>query len=167
MRRSALPRTTPGPRRARLGRSRRLLAFGLIAAGLTGCATPLEVPLARRSEGLPSGNRGQSSSVVFSNPGVAAAMNATPDWVRPEYARNNDNLVYSRPRALTAIDSWPQVAPPSLERQRRTTIGRNPDQIIIFVSPDRGRATSRKGSGQRQRPARGGRDRNLPTHRVR
>lgn len=117
----------------------RASALGLLGVMLGGCVTTVNVPLARRGEGLPSGNRGQSSSVVFSSPEVAAAMAQTPDWVRPEYARNNSNLAYAQPRALTAIDAWPQVPPPSVTNLRRTTLNLNPQQIIIFTGPRNGR----------------------------
>jgi hypothetical protein len=115
--------------------------LGLLLSGglLTGCATTLDLPVARRSEGLPSANRGQSSAVVFSGPAIAAAMTQVPDWVRPEYARNNGTLALAEPRALTAIDTWPQVPPPTIAAQRRTTLNRNPQQIIIFTRPGAGR----------------------------
>lgn len=102
---------------------------------LPGCATAARAPLARRTEGLPSHNRGQSAAAVFSGPEVAWAMSDTPEWVRPEYARNDGALALREPRALTAIDEWPQPAPPSIERQRRTTISRSPETIIFFAPP--------------------------------
>jgi hypothetical protein len=105
----------------------------------TGCATAVNVPLARRTEGLPSANRGQSSSAIFNTPAVANAMADTPEWVRPEYGRNDQNLAYADPRALTAIDTWPQVPPPTIAAQRRFTLNRNPQQIIIFTTPGAGR----------------------------
>ena len=91
---------------------------GLVALS-TGCATAVNVPLARRGEGLPSSNRGQSSTAIFNTPAVAIAMADTPEWVRPEYGRNDQNLAYADPRALTAIDTWPQVPPPTIAAQRR------------------------------------------------
>ena len=117
-----------------------MAGLGALLAGgvLGGCAAPLDLPVARRSEGLPSANRGQSSAAVFSGPGVAAAMASVPDWYRPEYARNNENLALAEPRALTAIDEWPQVPPPTIAAQRRMTLNRNPQQIIIFTTPGAG-----------------------------
>lgn len=115
------------------------LGLTLAGAGLAGCAAPLDLPVARRSEGLPSANRGQSSAAVFSGPAVAAAMARTPDWVRPEYARNNGTLALAEPRALTAVDEWPQVPPPTIAAQRRTTLNQNAQQIIIFTRPGAGR----------------------------
>lgn len=108
------------------------LGLSLILVGMTGCATVVHAPLARRSEGIPSGNRGQSNAVVFSGPAIASAMSQTPDWVRPEFARNNDNLALAQPRALTAIDQWPQAPRPTIEHQRRTTLSQSARQIIIF-----------------------------------
>jgi hypothetical protein len=101
--------------------------------------------------------------MVFNGPAVVAAMADTPDWARPEYARNDRHLTSREPRALTAIDEWPQPAPPSIEKQRRTTISRSPQTIIIYgrgaprggehrPGPDRGR--------QRYEPHRG--DRRVP-----
>ena len=116
----------------------RTLGLALVLVGMTGCATVVHAPLARRSEGIPSANRGQSSAVVFSGPEVAQAMARTPDWVRPEFARNNDNLAYAQPRALTAIDQWPQAPRPTIEHQRRATLSRSAQQIIIFSDGGRG-----------------------------
>lgn len=110
----------------------RTLGLALVLVGMTGCATVVHAPLARRSEGIPSANRGQSSAVVFSGPEVAVAMARTPDWARPEFARNNDNLALAQPRALTAIDQWPQAPRPTIEHQRRATLSRSAQQIIIF-----------------------------------
>jgi hypothetical protein len=62
-------------------------------------------------------------------------MSATPEWVRPEYARNDGALSHREPRAPTAIDEWPQPAPPSLRHPRRVTLGRSPETIIFFVQP--------------------------------
>lgn len=116
------------------------LAVVLSSGLMTGCATTIDVPLARRTEGLPSGNRGQSASAVFNTPAVASAMAATPEWVRPEYGRNNANLAYADPRAITALDEWPQAPVPTILSQRRTTLNRNAQQIIIFTTPGAGRA---------------------------
>ncbi len=122
-----------------LARTGGLLGLGALLACLAGCAAPLDLPVARRSEGLPSANRGQSSAMVFAGPGVAAEMMGVPDWARPEHARNNGNLAYAEPRALTAIDEWPSVPPPTIAAQRRLTLNRNPQQIIIFTTPGAGR----------------------------
>ncbi len=132
----------------------RVLGLGLLAATVlaaTGCATTVNVPLARRTEGLPSGNRGQSSTAVFNTPAVTTAMAQTPDWVRPEFGRNDGNLAYADPRALTAIDQWPQAPLPTIAAQRRTTLNRNPQQIIIFTTPGAGRSFGgfRGGGGSR------------------
>lgn len=77
--------------------------------------------------------------MVFAGPEVALAMQGTPEWVRPEYWRNDENLSYAPPRALTAIDEWPQPAPPTIERARRTTLSRQASSVLIFGRPrDRG-----------------------------
>lgn len=137
---------------------------------MTGCATAVDVPLARRTEGLASGNRGQSSSAVFNTPAVTSAMAQTPDWIRPEFGRNDQNLAYADPRALTAIDTWPQVPPPTIAAQRRFTLNRNPQQIIIFTTPGAGRSFGgfRGRGGSRFGPSgSGGGQRHLYTPRPR
>ena len=106
---------------------------------LAGCATYVHAPQARRPEGMPSGNRGQSSAMVFNTPAVASAMAGTPEWTRPEYARNDRNLGYRPPVAITAIDEWPHPAPPSIDDARRFTLGRSAATIIFFDRPERGR----------------------------
>lgn len=113
--------------------------LALVGVVSMGAAAEIRPPQDRRPEGLPSANRGQSSAMVFSGPRVAEAMRNIPDWVRPEYARNNRNLVYAPRRALTAIDEWPQPRPPSFERQRRLTFSRTAETIIIFGRPAHGR----------------------------
>lgn len=117
----------------------RFVGLGFVLAAMTGSAAIGQVkpPLERRSEGIPSANRGQSASVVFSGPAVAAAMSRTPDWARPEFSRNNDNLAYARPRALTALDQWPQAQRPSIQYQRRTTLSQTAQQIVIFTNGSR------------------------------
>lgn len=119
--------------------SRVVALLALAGAVSIGAAAEIRPPQDRRPEGLPSANRGQSSAMVFSGPRVAAAMRNIPDWARPEYARNNRHLVYALPRALTAIDEWPQPRPPSFEHQRRLTFSRTAETIIIFQAPPRGR----------------------------
>lgn len=126
-----------------------VVSLSLVAL-LAGCSAGIRPPMARRPEGLPSANRGQSSAMVFSGPRVAAAMADVPEWVRPEYARNNGHLVFAPPRALTAIDEWPQPAPPSIERQRRTTLSRQAGTILFFEQPGRGREFGR-GRGYNRR----------------
>lgn len=64
-------------------------------------------------------------------------MSRTPDWARPEFSRNNDNLAYARPRAITAIDQWPQATRPSIQYQRRTTLSQTAQQIVIFTNGSR------------------------------
>ncbi len=121
-------------------RIRRVVSlFALAGVVSMGAAAEIRPLQARRPEGLPSANRGQSSAMVFSGPRVAAAMRNVPDWVRPEYARNNRHLVYTPPRALTAIDEWPQPQPPSFEHQRRLTFSRTAETIIIFGRARHGR----------------------------
>jgi len=115
---------------------KRFVGLGIVLATMTGSTAFAQAqgPIGRRSEGIPSANRGQSASVVFAGPAVAAAMSRTPDWVRPEFSRNNDNLAYARPRALTAIDQWPQAQRPSIRYERRTTLSQTAQQIIIFTN---------------------------------
>lgn len=130
-----------------------MVVSGLLMTGVFSVAgaAPLMGPEMRRSEGMPSANRGQSSSMVFSGPEIAPVMAAWPDWARPEFGRNDTHLSYRQPQALTAIDEWPQPAPPSFDRYRRTTLSRSAETIIIFQRPGYQHGTSRFGPGYNRR----------------
>lgn len=114
-----------------------MVVSGFLTTGVfsVASAAPLMGPEMRRPEGMPSANRGQSSSMVFSGPDIAPVMAVWPDWARPEYGRNDTHLSYRQPQVPTAIDEWPQPAPPSFDRYRRTTFSRSPETIIIFQTP--------------------------------
>lgn len=111
-----------------------VLVLMTAAATLSSAAPAVRGPLERRPEGMPSGNRGQSSTMIFNGPAVAGAMADIPEWTRPEYARNDRNLGYRPPTALTAINEWPQPQPPSIDDARSFTLGRSPHAVIYFGS---------------------------------
>lgn len=146
-----------------------VLAVLASAVTFSSAAPVVRGPLDRRPEGMPSGNRGQSSAIIFNSPAVAAAMANIPEWARPEYARNDRNLGYRPPLALTAINEWPQPQPPSIDDARSFTLGRSPYTVIYFTSDrqsqfGRGRGGAPYGRGydrgshrgQNRGPGRGG-----------
>lgn len=154
-----------------------VLVLVTAAATLSTAAPEVRGPTERRPEGMPSGNRGQSSAMIFNSPAVATAMASTPEWARPEYARNDRNLGYRPPVALTAINEWPQPQPPSIDDARSFTLGRSPHTVIYFGTSRQSTALYGQGGwggysnnrgynrGQQNRgrgPSRGGNQRHTP-----
>lgn len=119
------------PRRLAL---RILLPAPALLLLLAACASPVRPLIARPPEGLPVNPAGPSSALVLGTPQLADARRHLDPSLLDTFARNDSALSLRPPDALGPIDQ-PPLPPPTIARQRRTTLQRDAQTILFFDRP--------------------------------